>query len=200
VTVIRLLPVPITDPPYDDELETPQPQRAADAVQGALALAFTLPSGVTAIPATPVVRRYTWPLHVVGDTGIADPDPDDDEFFDAQPTPREQLPDPGPVGGRLAQALAEVVCGARPLGQLLRWTTESVYADVGHRLTALARDGAPGTRGIATPVVRSVHVSEPCPGVAEVCALVQRGGRAIALALRLEGRDGRWQCTALEMG
>lgn len=47
-------------------------------------------------------------------------------------------------------------------------------------------------------VVRSVHVSEPADGVAEVCATVQRGLRATTMALRIEGVDGRWQCTALE--
>ena len=49
-------------------------------------------------------------------------------------------------------------------------------------------------------VVRSVHVSLPADGVAEVAALVRRGARSTAVALRLEGLDGRWQCTALELG
>jgi len=49
-------------------------------------------------------------------------------------------------------------------------------------------------------VVRSLHVSEPADGVAEVAASVRRGPRCTALALRLEGLDGRWQCTALEVG
>ena len=49
-------------------------------------------------------------------------------------------------------------------------------------------------------VVRSVHVSEPVDGVAEVCAIVQQGPRCRAIALRLEGIDGRWQCTALHIG
>ena len=35
---------------------------------------------------------------------------------------------------------------------------------------------------------------------AEVAALVRRGVRTTAVALRLEGLDGRWQCTALELG
>jgi hypothetical protein len=49
-------------------------------------------------------------------------------------------------------------------------------------------------------VVRSVRVSEPHDGVAEVCAVVQQGPRCRAIALRLEGIDGRWQCTALQIG
>jgi hypothetical protein len=45
-----------------------------------------------------------------------------------------------------------------------------------------------------------VRVTEPADGVAEVSALVRRGLRVTAVALRLEGMDGRWQCTALELG
>jgi hypothetical protein len=36
--------------------------------------------------------------------------------------------------------------------------------------------------------------------VAELAAVVRRGGRMAAIALRLEGVDGRWQCTALQIG
>jgi hypothetical protein len=45
--------------------------------------------------------------------------------------------------------------------------------------------------------VRSVHVQERPEGVAEVCATVHRNGRAGAVALRLEGRNGAWRCTEL---
>jgi hypothetical protein len=43
-----------------------------------------------------------------------------------------------------------------------------------------------------------LHVQERPEGVVEVCATVQRGGRVAALALRLEGFDGRWRCTVLQ--
>jgi hypothetical protein len=45
-----------------------------------------------------------------------------------------------------------------------------------------------------------VHVTSPFDGVAEVAATVRRGPRVTAVALRLEGLDGRWQCTALHLG
>jgi len=45
--------------------------------------------------------------------------------------------------------------------------------------------------------VRSLHLQERPEGVVEVCATVQRGTRASAFALRLEGLDGRWRCTEL---
>ena len=95
------------------------------------------------------------------------------------------------------QAIVEVLAGVRPATQLVRWTTEEVYEEISSRVLAAHgcdADGPP--RG----VVRSLHVSEPADGVAEVCALVRRGARSTAVALRLEGMDGRWQCTAIELG
>jgi hypothetical protein len=42
-------------------------------------------------------------------------------------------------------------------------------------------------------------VCEIDDGVAEVTAVIRRGARTLAVALRLEGIDGRWMCTALQM-
>jgi hypothetical protein len=44
-----------------------------------------------------------------------------------------------------------------------------------------------------------LHLTEPVDGVVEACAVVDRGGRYQAIALRLEGLDGRWQCVALHV-
>jgi hypothetical protein len=49
-------------------------------------------------------------------------------------------------------------------------------------------------------MVRSIRVGEPADGVAEVCAVIQRGRRYFATAARLEGFDGRWRCVALRLG
>ncbi|MGB5952326.1 MAG: Rv3235 family protein, partial [Ornithinimicrobium sp.] len=57
-----------------------------------------------------------------------------------------------------------------------------------------------GGRGHRKNLVRSAHASTPGDGVAEVAALVVHNGRHRAVALRLEGVDGRWLITALEMG
>lgn len=112
-------------------------------------------------------------------------------------TRRDLLPDPQPCTERLAQAISEVLAGARPAGQL----TGLVTLDV---LRLLARGaGKLGTRPGAPPqqpIVASVHVSEPCDGVVEACAVIDTGLRKRALALRLEGIDGQWRCTALHVG
>lgn len=113
----------------------------------------------------------------------------------AAPVARHRLPELRPWTERLAQAVAEVLAGARHAGQLCDVATLDV-------LRLLQRGaGRLGSRpGALRPVVGSVHISEPCAGVAEACAVIDTGVRVRALALRLEAVDGRWRCTALHVG
>ena len=57
-SVIRRLPVPRSEPPYDDERASAEdePAIASGAVQGTLALSFLLPSGLPAVPEAPALR------------------------------------------------------------------------------------------------------------------------------------------------
>lgn len=48
-------------------------------------------------------------------------------------------------------------------------------------------------------VVRSINVHETDDGVAEVSSVFGTPNRAFALAIRLEGLDGRWRATNLEV-
>lgn len=102
---------------------------------------------------------------------------------------------------RFAQAVVEVLGGDRPLTQLIRWTTTRVYNDLGRRVRILTRT-SPSAQRLRTvrPQVRSVHVFQPTPQIAEVSVHVRHGQRSRALAARLELEDGRWQCTALQLG
>ena len=121
----------------------------------------------------------------------------DEQLFGERPTRRDDLPDPRPWAGHIAQALVEVMAGARPAPQVLRWTTPEVYAAVARRAAVSARRGAGSTR---RTVVRGVRVCEPADGVAEASAVVVDGGRVRALAFRLVGLDGRWRVEALQIG
>ncbi len=187
---LRRLPLPRCEPPYDDELGPspadwlPSPGGTAAGVQGTLALAFVLPTGLPAVPELPT------DLHLVAFDELAL------DEFGPRPTRRAALPAPRTWAGRVVQAIVEVLAGMRPATQLVRWTTAEVYEEISSRVLAHGCDAEGPPRG----VVRSLHVSEPADGVAEVCALVRRGARSTAVALRLEGMDGRWQCTALELG
>lgn len=169
----QVRPAPRIDGPYDDESGDPAPPM----VQGSLALAFPPPT------------RVSMPLRLVPPAGGVP--------VTTEPTRRDLLPDPRPWTARLAQAIAEVLAGARPAAQLSRVATLDVLQLLERGSGRLgARPGVPPQR----PIVGSVHVSEPRDGVAEACAVVDTGPRRRALALRLEGINGQWRCTALHIG
>jgi hypothetical protein len=107
------------------------------------------------------------------------------------------IPDPRPLVRRLAQAIAEVLAGVRSARQL----DDLVAPDVIRMLCRSAGhlSARPGS-SYDRPVVHSVHVSGPCPGVAEACAVINVGSRKRAIALRLEATDRQWRCTALHVG
>jgi hypothetical protein len=181
----RRLPVPDTEPPYDDERDK-RPSRprgpvhrsdpAVAPTQGALALSFTLTSGVSA---TPELRA---PLRLV------------DEPAPAPARAANRLPDPRRWAARLTQAAVESLFGPRPVQQLIRWTDDAVYASLVRRVA---------TRSVAVtgaaPVVRSVRLCHIADDVVEAGVVIHAGDRARAVAVRLEGRGDHWLCTALEV-
>jgi hypothetical protein len=127
----------------------------------------------------------------------------------AGPLP-DVLPDPGVWSANLAVGLAEVLRGARPIGQLNRWLSPAALA----QLTVLAasrsaaRRPAPSRRappshpaplGPAPATLQSVHLQRSGPDAVEAVALFGDTGSALsALAFRLEAFGDRWSCTALE--
>ena len=108
---------------------------------------------------------------------------------------RADLPDPRDTGRRLIICTLEALTGRRPLTQVRSMVSLGVF-------TALSQGRRPRwcTEGSAPLLVGPVHVCEPVDGVAEISAVVRRGGRAHAVGARLEGIDGRWRCTALQIG
>jgi hypothetical protein len=100
---------------------------------------------------------------------------------------------------QFVQAALEVSIGRRPGSQLVRWTSEEVYAALSRRAALAQRIERPGGGGPST-VVRSVRVCRPAAGVVEASAVVIDRGRVRAVALRLEELAGRWRVSALEIG
>jgi hypothetical protein len=121
-----------------------------------------------------------------------------EEDFDRRPTLRSELDDPRPFVAKMAQAIIEVVSGQRPAPQLIRHTSSPVYSVLARRALVSARRQPAGARRSA--VVRRIRLCEPTDGVVEACAVVVSHGRVRALALRLEGLDGRWLVTQLTIG
>lgn len=195
---LRRVPLPQSEPPYDDEVTHPQPATTSSSgwVQGSLALSIPRPTPVGPIPQP---SRPRTPLRLVPDprndrkVRKVPCDDDDDDFTDPIPAIHH------PWIARLAQALLEALSGDRPHGQLLPWTSDEVYAAVVKYATESARKRPNVDLTRHAPAhARSVRVTKPAPAVAEVCALVQRGARLQAVALRLEAWRGRWRCTAFE--
>jgi hypothetical protein len=112
-----------------------------------------------------------------------------------------EIPPVEPWAHRFSQAVVEAIGGVRPVSQLVRWTTRSVYRDLERRVRVLseARHGG-RVASLVRPQVVSVRVCHPSPGVAEVAVTVRHGQRTRALAARLEFRRDLWCCTALELG
>lgn len=118
----------------------------------------------------------------------------DDAWLVDNRTPTANLPSAEDFTRRLVQVLLEVVAGVRPISQLRRDTTPELYLSL--RATVLCRPRPTGPRPDRR-TIRSIHVQTRPEGIAEACATVRRGPRVTALALRIEGVDGRWRCTEL---
>jgi hypothetical protein len=123
------------------------------------------------------------------------------EFFAPQRTPTTSLPEPEPFLRNIARGVLEVLAGVREVDQLARWLTEDPYRKLVTRanLAARARSarGVPARRPVHT--ILSVHHSSPVDGVVEAVVIVQGPARTRAVALRLEGMDGRWRTTSLAL-
>ena len=62
-----------------------------------------------------------------------------------------------------------------------------------------ARATRPTFASASLPHLVSVRVCEPADGVAEVSVAFRRAERVRALAFRIQGVDGRWRMTALQL-
>lgn len=123
-------------------------------------------------------------------------DPQDEEYFEPQRTLSRDLPEPQAWVRAMAQALVEVMSGARPAPQVMRWTTPEVYSVLARRHAVSGRRATVARRAL----VRRVRICEPVDGVVEACAVVVDNGRVRALAMRLTGVDGRWVVSELQVG
>lgn len=121
------------------------------------------------------------------------------EFFAPQRTSHTALPDHDPFVRNLTRGVLEVLSGAREVDQLARWLTEDPFRKLVTRANLAAR--ARSARGV--PARRPVHAivsvrhQSPADGVVESVVIVRGAARTRAVALRLEGVDGRWRATSL---
>lgn len=110
------------------------------------------------------------------------------------PEPLE-LPDPGDLARAIVVTTVEVLSGARPLSQLVRWLTPELYE---HLADARAAQGPP-TGTVRRASARRATVCRLADQVAEATVVVHDGRKVRAAAIRLEVHRQRWRATVLEI-
>lgn len=123
------------------------------------------------------------------------------EYFAPQRSSTAQLPDPAALLRNLTIGVLEVLAGVREVDQLARWLDEDAYRALVTRANLTAR--ARSARGVsaARPAHRilSIHCTTPADGVVEGVVISAGPARTRAVAIRLEGWDGRWRATSLAL-
>ncbi|MEY9951129.1 Rv3235 family protein [Leifsonia sp. EB34] len=100
---------------------------------------------------------------------------------------------------KLALCVIEILAGARPLDQLGRWVSDSVFIQLLRRTVIAARSREVTGDEAKRPRVR---VGEPLlnrlgDSVVEAVVMIHQPSRSRAVALRLERHRRRWRATAI---
>jgi len=221
-SVPYLARVPDCEPPFDDEIEHPPgirpvlrravpgqpvPRPAArpaarptarQAVRAVAIAPVAPPATPTTRPAAASTSARGTALGVTSRTAAAPPFVhsagvpawSEEADIGVRLTTTADLPSAERSASVLARAVIEVLSGRRPLGQLRVHCAPDVYAGLADR---------PTFPSAALPHLISVRVCEPADGVAEVSVAYRRAERVRALAFRIQGVDGRWRMTALQL-
>lgn len=105
------------------------------------------------------------------------------------PTASSELPDLHTWTMKFIVSVIEIWAGRRQPAQLIHTCHRVIYMEL------LRKTGSQKEIGR----IRNIYQSEPLDGICESTITVRYGDRLRAVMMRLEGVDGRWLCTALEM-
>jgi hypothetical protein len=125
----------------------------------------------------------------------------EDEFFGPQPTRTQALPDPQPMVENLARTVMEILAGCRDIDQISRWVTDEVYRNLLQRVHISRRARAVKKQVAVLPnfgLGRTI-ITHPLDGVVESVVIVHGKARSRSIAIRLEGLDGRWRATVIQV-
>jgi hypothetical protein len=115
------------------------------------------------------------------------------EEFDAEfapkPTSAIDLPDINELTTRFIHKVIEIWAGRRSASQVQAMCHHLIFADL--QRTA-------GQQKIVGKV-RKIRITQPLDGISESTVTVRYGDRLRVIAIRFEGLDGRWLCTALTL-
>lgn len=205
--LVRLLPAPVLEPPFDDDagdLDRGRPEATdRSSRRHAAGQPERAPARPLGWPAGAAGRAVTSRAAASGPAGTA-------------PISEAKL-----AAHRYLARCVEVLGGFRPIAHLRILTAPAVFDRIAAELTrprsapqcqAGARSPVtlptdrprPHTARLAPApggrvVLRHLRVGEPRDGVAEVAAILGRGDRVWAMAVRLERHRGAWLCYHLEV-
>lgn len=125
----------------------------------------------------------------------------EDKFFAPQSTSTAALPDPQPLIELLARCVLEIISGSRDLEQIARYVTDDVYRHLLQRVHVSQRARSITKRPVTRPnfALGRTIITQPVDGVVESVVIVHGRARTRSLAIRLEGLDGRWRATAINV-
>lgn len=106
-----------------------------------------------------------------------------------RPTSAADLPDLQMWIMNFAVNYLEILVGRRQPAQLHARCHRVIYSDLLRRTGEVKEIGR----------IRKIHLGEPLDGICESTITVRFGDRLRAIAMRCEGVDGRWLCTALDL-
>jgi hypothetical protein len=122
-----------------------------------------------------------------------------DDYFGIESSNAIDLGDAKPVLAFLAQAVIETLAGVRDLDQSSRWLSDSVYQQLRQRSLATKRALMEKNQAAMRPnlVIGKISTFSPRDGVVEGVVIVHNRDRARAVAIRLEGYNGRWRAKSI---
>lgn len=115
------------------------------------------------------------------------------EEFDAQfapePTSAQDLPDIKKIIPRFIHTVIEIWAGRRPASQVQTLCHHTIFSQLQRKSGNLKIVGR----------VRKIHCTTPLDGIVEATVTIRFGERLRVVAIRFEGLDHRWLCTALDL-
>jgi hypothetical protein len=125
--------------------------------------------------------------------------PESDDYFGIEFANPDNLGDPKPILAFLAQSIIETLAGIRDIEQCARWLSDGVYQQLRQKSLASTRSRAESNVRALRPnlTVGKISTFSPRAGVIEGVVIVHNIGRARAVAIRLEGYNGRWRARSV---
>lgn len=114
---------------------------------------------------------------------------DYDPEFAPEPTSSADLPDINELTRKFIYNIVEIWAGKRSAQQVQMLCHYKVFAELSRKSGTLKEVGR----------VRKVRVTEPLDGISESTVTVRYGDRLRVVAIRFEGLDQKWLCTALRL-